>query len=183
MGNTVWTVALAIHVTSPPLSRKDLQLYSCTYLVLHIKSDVFPVCHLVCVFVRVALLLCLWLDLSCTTSTPFGTVDQAISCSKTKILPDAAWERECCIIFKSQPLGSVKTSDEYREACGGVYVHMVVFVWTILPQCCLCVRLKGLYQCVSAGLLSWPPGASGTTDSRAKFTSVKVIYMKQVLDT
>lgn len=91
-------------------------------------------------------------------------------------------ERECCIIFKSQPLGSVKTSDEYREACGGVYVLVVVFVCTILPQCCLCVRLKGLYQCVSAGLLSWPPGASGTTDTRAKFTSVKVIYMKQALD-
>lgn len=51
---------------------------------------------------------------------------------------------------------------------------------------CVCVcglwfYLKSLYQCVSAGLLSWPPGASVTTDTRAKFTSVKVTYMNQVL--
>lgn len=113
----------------------------CTYLVLPIKKVMFiPVCHLVCVFVWICVFcrcLCLYLDLNCTTSTPFGTVDQAISCKEKK---NPTWcggrerERERCIIFKSQPLGSVKTSDEYREGCGGVYLLV-----SVRTQLCLCV--------------------------------------------
>lgn len=66
--------------------------------------------------------------------------------------------------------------------CLSLCAHGCVCVYR--PAAVLLVRLsEGLVSvCVSAGLLSWPPGASVTTDTRAKFTSVKVIYMKQALD-
>lgn len=52
-----------------------------------------------------------------------------------------------------------------------VFAHTVVFMCIVLPQCCLCCCLKGLFA--SEG--------SVTTDARAKFTSAKVMYIKQVL--
>lgn len=52
---------------------------------------------------------------------PCGTVDQAISCFKKKKKSPGEGSK-CFIIFKSPPLGSVETRDEYREVCRGVYV-------------------------------------------------------------
>lgn len=85
------TIVPAGHLTSV-----DFLLYSCTYLVLQIKKVMcIPVSYLVCVLVRVCVFcLCLCLDLSCTTGTPFGTVDQAISCKKKNNLPDVVRARE-----------------------------------------------------------------------------------------
>lgn len=169
------------------MKQLSVMWWYCMCLVLRKKGDDVHHCEPigmcfvgVCVFC-----LCLCLDLSCTTSTPFGTMDQAISCSKKSYLMwrERERERECCIIFKSQPLGSVKTSDEYRKACGDVYLLV-----SVCTRLCLCVQhlaavllvcfcLKGLHPCVwvySHGL--W--GHLLTADTGAKVTSVKVIHMK-----
>lgn len=52
-----------------------------------------------------------------------------------------------------------------------VFAHTVVFMCLILPQRCLCCCLKPIFA----------SGGSVTTDARAKFTSAKVMYIKQVL--
>lgn len=115
-------------------------------------------------------------------------MDQAISClKKKKTNLTWFWESKCCIIFKSRALGSVKTSDEYREGCEGehslhlwicvcVCVHTQV-VWIVPPRCCLRFWLKDLFKCalwlgrhrLGGRLLPLIPN----------FTSCKVMNMKQ----
>lgn len=65
--------------------------------------------------------------------------------------------------------------------CLCLCAHGCVYVYR--PAAMLLVRLsEGFASVCLLGLLSWPPGSSVTTDTRAKFTSVKVINMKRVLD-